>query len=188
MATNDVWEQLISGVWAAAPDMNEADVVRLIDDAVAMRPADDAIAIFESASVRDWSNRPAEAEPLYRRALELGLDDPRHGRAVIQLASTLRNLGRPSEGVTVLQEGFATNTQHPLADAARAFLALCLADSGDERAAVAVALETLAPYLPQYGNSVRAYAQDLAVTPGVGTSAASSPGSQTERSFSSSTQ
>jgi tetratricopeptide (TPR) repeat protein len=155
------WESRVAQVWASAPQLTESEVLRRIDELVAERGEADAQALFEAASARDYIGQESAAEPLYRRALEMGLTEPSLGRAVIQLASTLRNLGRAAEAVTVLQDGFAHDPDHRLGDSARAFLALCLADSGDERAAVAVALDALAGHLPEYSRSVRAYAAEL---------------------------
>ncbi|HEV7951199.1 MAG TPA: tetratricopeptide repeat protein [Glaciihabitans sp.] len=158
------WNSRVAQVWASAAQNRTMNTVQLIDALVAERPENDAAAVFEAASVRDFVGKEAEAEPLYRRALELGLPDPLAARAVIQLASTLRNLGRAEEAIRVLQDGFAENPNHELADAARAFLALCLVDTGDARAATAVALDALAGHLPEYSGAVRAYAGDLLLT------------------------
>mgnify|MGYP001125804914 CR=1 FL=1 len=49
-----------------------------------------------------------------------------------------------------------------LAGAVRGFLALCLADTGREREALALALGALAPTLPRYQRSLAAYAEALA--------------------------
>jgi Tetratrico peptide repeat len=43
------------------------------------------------------------AVPLYRKALDVGLSGERRRRAVIQLASSLRNVGRPEESVALLR-------------------------------------------------------------------------------------
>ena len=91
-------------MWTDAGSRSEPEVEAAIESLVAERPADDALAVFELAGVRDYVGREAEAEPLYRRALELGLDEPQHGQAVIQLASTMRNLGRPDEALVLLRE------------------------------------------------------------------------------------
>jgi Tetratrico peptide repeat len=98
--------------------------------------------------------------PLYRRSRELGLEGERRRRAAIQLASSLRNLGEPTESVALLEAELA-GTPDPLHDAVRAFLALALADTGREREAVAQALTALAPHLPRYQRSVAAYARLL---------------------------
>jgi hypothetical protein len=151
----------VAAVWADAGSRPEAEVEAAIETLVVERDRDDVIAVFELAGVRDYVGREAEAEPLYRRALELGLDEPQRGQAVIQLASTVRNLGRPAEALELLRAEFAAHPDHPLADAATAFAALALADSGAEREAVVAALRALAPHLPSYGRAVSAYADDL---------------------------
>lgn len=157
----DDWTTRVATVWADAGSRSEPEVEAAIESLVAERPADDAIAVFELAGVRDYVGREAEAEPLYRRALELGLDEPQHGQAIIQLASTVRNLGRPDDALTLLRETFAAHPEHPLADAATAFAALALADTGAEREALVAALRALAPHLPGYGRAVTAYADEL---------------------------
>ncbi|PRY70102.1 tetratricopeptide repeat protein [Glaciihabitans tibetensis] len=155
------WQSRVALVWATASRSSTSELLGRIDELVEERPDDDATALFEAASARDYIGEEAAAEPLYRRSLALGLDEPLRGRAVIQLASTLRNLGRPDEAITILQDGFANDADHRLIGSARAFLALCLADTGDERAAIAVALDALADHLAEYSGSVRAYAAQL---------------------------
>ena len=157
----DDWQQRIDAVWDSAGEHSDADVMAAIDALVAERPVDDPVAAFEAAGARDSAGLESEAEPLYRRALELGLPEPQRGQCVIQLASTLRNLGRVDEAIALLQDTFANDDGHPLADSAAAFMALCLASKGDERQALAMALVTLAPHLPRYSRSVRDYAIDL---------------------------
>ncbi|WP_431277278.1 tetratricopeptide repeat protein [Leifsonia poae] len=155
------WQERVDAVWGSAGENSEDEVVAAIDALVAERGETDAVALFESAGARDFAGREAEAEPLYRRALELGLEEPQRAQAMIQLASTLRNLGRADESVALLQRELAEHPEHPLADAARAFLALALHDAGEPTAALRVALAALAPRLPQYGRAVAAYAEEL---------------------------
>ena len=47
----------------------------------------DALALYELAGDLDEAGREAEAIPLYREALVLGLVDPDRSRAVVQLAA-----------------------------------------------------------------------------------------------------
>jgi len=101
--------------------------------------------------------------PLYREALERGLSGERRRRAVIQLASSLRNLGEAYESVALLEAELNAGSDH-LDDAVRAFLALALADTGREREAAAHALTALAPHLPRYQRSLANYAQLLTGT------------------------
>jgi tetratricopeptide (TPR) repeat protein len=161
MTNTEPWPSRVAAVWAAAGELGDDELVSRIDALVIERPADDPAALFEAASARDYVGREAEAEPYYVSALERGLEEPLRGQAVIQLASTLRNLGRPDEAITWLQDFFADQPEHPLGDAAIAFLALALSSKGDGTAATAVALEALARHLPQYGDAVRRYALGL---------------------------
>ncbi|MGV8897009.1 MAG: tetratricopeptide repeat protein [Rhodoglobus sp.] len=156
------WQSRIRDLWASADGMAELDVVSAMDALVAEQAPDDASAVFEAASARDYAGLEAEAEPLYRRAIELGLDAATLPRAVIQLASTLRNLGRPDESIRMLEQQLHDHPADEWTGPSAAFLALALASRGDERDAASVALAALADYLPVYSASVRGYAIDLA--------------------------
>ena len=155
------WDARVAVVWQQAEELGEAVVIERIDALAAERPPHDPRAAFEKAGARDYAGNETDAEPLYRHALALGLAEPYRAQAVIQLASTLRNLGRADESVTLLQEELAQHPDHELAGAARAFLALALVSRGDAAAGAAVALTALAPHLPQYRQAVTAYAADL---------------------------
>lgn len=157
------WEAQIALVWATTGSFTDAEVVGVIDALSADRPEADAAAVFERASVRDYVGLEADAEPLYRRAIELGLDENRHPQAVIQLASTLRNLGRAGEAVQLLDDHLQRFPDDRWSAPARAFLALALASDGQEKRALSLALATLAPSLPAYSNAVRRYALELEV-------------------------
>ena len=157
----DSWESRVAAVWAAAEGSSNEGVLAGIDALVAERGPDDAAALFESASVRDYLGREADAEPLYRAAIAAGLDALRHPQAVIQLASTLRNLGRPAEAVDLLNDLLADHAADEWTAPAAAFLALALASDGRERDAASVALYALADTLPSYSGAVRRYALEL---------------------------
>jgi len=156
------WNERIEAVWRDEA-LTDAERIERIDHLAAERDPEDAQALFERAGARDAAGREAEAEPLYRAALAAGLDDDLRAQAVIQLGSTLRNLGRIEESLEMLGE--ERRRGGPLAEAASAFYALSLASHGDAAASVAVALEALAPHLPMYGRSVLAYARELADPP-----------------------
>ena len=158
---NESWESRVASVWAGADTAGDESVLAGIDALVAERGADDAAALFEAASVRDYLGREAEAEPLYRAAITAGLDAPRHPQAVIQLASTLRNLGRPAESVDLLNDLLADHAADEWTAPAAAFLALALASDGRERDAASVALYALGDSLPSYSAAVKRYALDL---------------------------
>jgi len=141
--------------------MAQGDVVVAIDELVAECDPDDAEALFEAAGARDYAGREAEAEPLYRRALENGLDAALKPRAVIQLASTLRNLGQVDESIALLEQQLHEHPGDEWTGPSAAFLALALTSRGESLQGASVALMALADYLPVYQHSVRGYAAEL---------------------------
>ena len=155
------WDSRVAGVWASAADLSDAEVLASIESLVGERGADDAAALFEAASVRDYLGREADAELLYRAAIAAGLDAGRGPQAVIQLASTLRNLGRADEAVELLGDHLELHPADEWTAPGAAFLALALASAGRERDAASVALVALSQGLPVYSNAVRRYALEL---------------------------
>jgi tetratricopeptide (TPR) repeat protein len=157
------WEERLADLWAALDELGEAEFLARIDALAAERGDDDAIALFERGAARDSTGHSDLAVPLYRQALELGLEGERRRRAVIQMASSLRNLGRPEESVALLEAERDAGSD-ALDDAVVVFLALALADVGREREALALALGALAPHLPRYQRSAANYARELGAT------------------------
>lgn len=154
------WEQRVAGLWATLDRTTEAEFLGSMEQLAGELPADDARALFERAAAQDSTGHSDLAVPLYRLALERGLTGERRRRAVIQMASSLRNLGQTRESVALLsaERGAASDA---LDDAVSAFLALALADTGREREALALVLQALAPHLPRYQRSVDRYARLL---------------------------
>ena len=163
--TGPDWEQRLADAWASADDLTDDELRALIDGLVAELPPGSAIGLFERAGSFDSTGRSDLAVPLYRQALEAGLTGERRRRAVIQLASSLRNVGQADESAALLRAELAAGSDH-LDDAVRGFLALALVDTGEEREAVSHALTALAPHLPRYQRSLANYAQALAEPPG----------------------
>jgi hypothetical protein len=155
------WDQRAADLWASFDDHSEDEFVARMDELAAELPPGSARAPFERAGARDATDHSDLAVPLYRQALELGLPEGLRRQAVIQLASSLRDLGQAAESVALLQAEQAAGHDE-LDDAVSAFLALALADTGREREAVALALSALAPHLPRYQRSVASYARLVA--------------------------
>jgi hypothetical protein len=154
------WEQWIGELWAAIDDYEPADFRARVEALAAELPEGDAIGRFEVGSANDSTGRPETAAPLYREALAAGLTGIRRRRAVIQLASTLRNLGHPDESVALLTAERDEGSDE-LDDAVVAVLALALAHTGREREAAGPAIGALARHLPRYNRSMAAYAEEL---------------------------
>jgi Tetratrico peptide repeat len=159
MTTPD-WEQRIAVLWGAIDDYDGPEFRAQVEALAAELPEGDGIGRFEVAAANDSTGRPEHAAPLYREALAAGLTGIRRRRAVIQLASTLRNLGHPDESVALLRAE-REEASDELDDAVVAVLALALADSGREREAAGLAIGALARHLPRYNRSMAAYAEEL---------------------------
>ncbi len=155
------WEDRLAALWATVDDHDGDEFVARMDELTSELPADDAVGLFERASARDSTGHSDLAVPLYEQALARGLDGELRRQAVIQMASSLRNLGRAPESVALLTAEREAGSDH-LDDAVSAFLALALVDTKREREAVSVALAALAPHLPRYQRSLANYAKLLA--------------------------
>ena len=160
MKTEQDWAQRVAALWAAF-DVHEPAVflakMRVLAGAL---PPGDASGLFELASAHDSIGEEEPAASLYRQALAAGLSGLPRRRAVIQMASTLRNLGRADESVALLRAEREAGSDE-LDDAVAAFLALALVDTGKEREAVVLALDALSKHLPRYNRSLKNYAQAL---------------------------
>ena len=145
------WEERIREFWLEASDSDAETTLSSMQLLIAERDDDDAAANYEWASVHDFLGREAEAIPIHRRALGLGLDPDRRSQALIQLASSLRNIGETTEAIKLLE---VIRPDPMIGDAGEAFLALSLFDAGRPRDALRVALKALAKTLPLYGGVV----------------------------------
>jgi hypothetical protein len=154
---DDEWEQRLSDLWASIDAHSEQDFLRRIEHLVAELPPGSAVATFERAAALDSTGHSDLAVPLYRRALELALEGQCRHRAVIQLASSLRNIGQVSESVALLTAERGRGSDD-LDHAVGAFLALAPVDTGREREAVGLALTALSRHMTRYRRSLANYA------------------------------
>nr|WP_255529459.1 tetratricopeptide repeat protein [Leucobacter edaphi] len=163
---SESWDERIDQFWERADDADPAGTLDALRPLVAERGPNDPDGVYEWASVHDFLGREEEAIPLYEAALAAGLAGARRPQAVIQLASSLRNVGRAAEAAALLC-GLEESPDRDAAvgDAHRAFLALALRDMGQPDEALRLALLALAPTLPRYRRSVAAYAESLAARP-----------------------
>jgi hypothetical protein len=154
------WEQRLANLWASFDDHSESEFLSRMEELVAELPPDSAVGIFERAGSLDSTGHSDLAVPLYRRALELGLPGQRRRRAVIQMASSLRNIGHAAESVTLLTAELERESDE-LDDAVSATLALALVDAGRAREAVSVAVAALSRHMTRYRRSMANYAREL---------------------------
>ncbi|MDQ6710078.1 MAG: tetratricopeptide repeat protein [Candidatus Dormibacteraeota bacterium] len=155
------WESAVGKLWAEIDRYDEAEFRHRMDVLVAELPPKSPLGMFEQGSAWDSTGHPDQAVPLYAAAIEAGLEGTRRRQAVIQMASSIRNLGDPRRALTLLTAE-AERTSDELDAAVATFMALALADLGREREGLAVALTAISKYLPRYNRSVARYAQELA--------------------------
>lgn len=157
------WDERIDEVWddATGEEVGD-DTIARIDALAAERGPDDARAEFERGGARDSAGRPAEAVVLYRRALALGLDEEHRPQCVIQMASSLRNLGEYDDALAVIRAEEELSADGPYRDAIACVHALILASAGRPAQGLSVALLALVPHLPRYRRSMTAYAREIA--------------------------
>jgi hypothetical protein len=163
------WEKRMADAWASLDGRDAAEFRALIEKLAGELPPGDPDGLFERAAALDSTGHSDLAVPLYQQGLGAGLAGERRRRAVIQMASSLRNLDRSQESVALLTAELRNGSDH-LDDAVKTVLALALTDVGREREAVAVAVEALAAHLPRYQRSMANYARlliepDPAATP-----------------------
>jgi hypothetical protein len=156
------WERRSADAWASIDDYehDEEGFRALIDRLADELPAGSAVAAFERACAWDSTGHSDKAVPLYREALDTGLTGIRRRRAVIQMSSSIRNVGRPQESVELLTAELAAGSDE-LDDAARCVLALARPHQGREREAVSIVVGAMAKHLPRYQRSMANYARLL---------------------------
>ena len=126
---NQTWENRIREFWVSADDTKVNQTLDGMKDLVAELDPDDPRGVFELASAHDFVGLEDDAIPLYERALELGLAGLNREEAVIQLASSLRNIGKPQEAIAWLESEMYSE---PFRMPAKAFLVLAQHDLGLE--------------------------------------------------------
>ncbi len=160
------WDERVAVLWQDPTALPPDELVRRADALADELDRDDPRASFERGCARDTAGLEADAERYYRAALASGrLDSDRSARATIQLASTLRILGRLAESeallVAELDRHLHPGHDRALHDEALATLALTYVAQGRSVEAAGLALSALAPHLSRYNRSVAANAAAL---------------------------
>jgi tetratricopeptide (TPR) repeat protein len=125
---------------------------------------DEAEREYELGGEHDSAGREEQAIPHYERALALGLREDLVPGALLQLGSSLRNVGRNDEAVALFDDAVARFPDHA---ALRLFRAFALATAGRDREALVDVLELArtridAPDIDRYRRSLESYTRALA--------------------------
>lgn len=146
-----------------ARDRDDMEPTILALTALLDRNPDHPGVLYELGGAYDTAGREAEAAELYERALASGLDGRRLRQCLLQYGSTLRNLGRSAESVTVLGRA---REQFPDSESLAIFHALSLHAAGRSDAAVGELLVTIAerfatPEVVRYRAAIRGNGEHL---------------------------
>lgn len=153
-------ETEIAALWALDDaDARVGAAQALVDD----HPGD-ARLLFELAGSKDSPGDEQAAVGLYEEALARGLREPHRHRAQLQLASSLRVVGRAAEAGKLVDDVLEAR---PHNTAALVLRALVQADLGQERQAVADLVRSILEATTDidtqsYRRALRAYADELA--------------------------
>ncbi|HET9508838.1 MAG TPA: tetratricopeptide repeat protein [Gaiellaceae bacterium] len=125
---------------------------------------DEAEREYELGGAHDSAGREEQAIPHYERALALGLREDLVPGALLQLGSSLRNVGRNDEALALFDDAVARFPDHA---ALRLFRAFALATAGRDREALVDVLELArtridAPEIDRYRRSLESYTRALA--------------------------
>jgi tetratricopeptide (TPR) repeat protein len=154
------WDQRCVELWLQINDLDEVEFGDRHRALLGELQEHSPVVAFEQAALHDSFGRPDLAIPLYEAAIAESVPGERRRRAVIQMASSHRNMGNPERAVELLSNELTLPEDH-LTGAANAFLALALNDVGQPREALAIAIGALAPYLPRYNRSVARFAGEI---------------------------
>ncbi len=95
------FDMLVENGWLFKNDENQ--LLHYFSDIVKKYP-NSARAKFELGNVYDYLGQEMQAIPLYEEALEMGLKDEWEAYALIQLGSSLKNVGKLNDALEVLTE------------------------------------------------------------------------------------
>jgi hypothetical protein len=150
-----------AAIFAAIDDYDERHFIAEIDALAAGLPTGDHDGLFHCACAQDSWGHPDQAVPLYRKALETGgLTGENRRRAVIQMASSMRNIGQAESALKLLVAERDHGSDH-LDDALACTTALCLASLGRDREGLSMVIIALARHLPRYNRSMTNYGNAL---------------------------
>jgi tetratricopeptide (TPR) repeat protein len=157
---DEVWEKRLAALWDRLDELGRDEFVQAMKDLAAECGPEDPVALFEVGGAHDSTGYTEIAVGYYERAIAAGLSGVRRRRVSIQMASSLRETGRPEEALAMLAEERERGS-----DAYDGALAMCealtLAKLGRDREGLSVALVALAPHLPRYQRSTVNYARGL---------------------------
>lgn len=159
MDSADVTKEITKSFLSIGARPPEAFIAH-VDKLASYLPSDDRNISFHQACARDSCGRSAEAIPYYRQALDSGITGENRRRAVIQMASSMRNIGQADEAPALLLAEKDRESDH-LDDALTCVIGLCLSSLSRDKEGLGAVLVALAKHLPRYNVSMANYGKAL---------------------------
>jgi tetratricopeptide (TPR) repeat protein len=157
-------DERMDQIFAARDRENMQPTIDAFEQLLREQP-DNARLVYEVGGSYDTAGREEVAVTYYAHALDLGLDGELRRRCLLQFASSLRNLGRFDESLTMLDDAIA---EYPGSSSLRVFKALTLHAARRPNAAFAELLLTIAdhlhsPEIARYEAAIRGNAEDVSL-------------------------
>ncbi|WP_159437296.1 tetratricopeptide repeat protein [Alicyclobacillus vulcanalis] len=154
------WTAVVETGWTYKDD--ESRLVEYFAETERQHPSS-ARAKFELARALDYLGREAEAIPLYEEAVRLGLSAEYHAYALLQLGSSLRNVGRVDEAVQVLIDA---QRRYPELPSISMFLGLSLYSQGNKSEALKIVMRAMLQYvqssdIERYREAIISYIDEI---------------------------
>ncbi|MGM0885108.1 MAG: tetratricopeptide repeat protein [Bacillota bacterium] len=154
------WKSIVETGWTFANDGP-----RLIEyfTGIDKQYPSSARAKFEMANALDYLDREAEAIPLYEEAIRMGLPTEYHAYALLQLGSSLRNVGRVNEAVEILAQA---EKSFPQFSTISMFLGLTLYSEGKYVEALKTVITAMLKHVhsadvQRYAKGIENYIKDI---------------------------
>jgi tetratricopeptide (TPR) repeat protein len=152
------WETRVANFWASADDSKVVASLATMKTLVDELDPQDPNGLYEWASVHDFLGLESQAIDNYKDALANGLEGVKREKAIIQLASSLRIVGKSSEAIELLQ---STEFSPATKAASKVFLALAHFSANNAGKAVQLLIDELYPADGLYARSIKFYADEL---------------------------
>jgi tetratricopeptide (TPR) repeat protein len=154
------WESFIESGWQHKD--NETRLIQYFSD-VAEKYTKSARAKFELANAYDSLGKEKEAIPLYERAIQMGLSSEYEAYALLQLGSSLRNVGRLDDAIRILSDA---EKRYPELPSITMFLGMAMHDSDMHSEALRTVLTAMLQHLKtsdieRYGIGLDNYIKDI---------------------------
>lgn len=144
MRTDTALRTRLDEIFAARDRGQMAPTIAAFLEVLAEHPDDPAV-LYEVGGSYDTDGQEERALGYYRRAMAMGLEGKWLRQCYLQYGSTLRNLGRFDESLTVFDEGIAL---FPESESLGIFRALTLHAAGRPGAALGAVLAVIADCFP----------------------------------------